>query len=204
VNLTCGRQPGVALLPSLCHRLGCLTWLPLLPVARQSSPWLYRPAIKTKGTPIMKKLSLVTAFAITGAATFAAAVAWVSAAHADGSSTPYGHGGMIFPQMNSIIAQYNKSGELFRIEGECRSSCTELLAIKHVCIDPNATVEFHAALRTPSEPVDPGKNRRMASYYNPGLRNFVLANHYMDSWEFHTISGQEMIQKFGYRPCPDR
>jgi hypothetical protein len=109
---------------------------------------------------------------------------------------------MRFPQMNSIIAQFNKTGELFRIEGECRSSCTELLAIRHVCIDPSATLEFHAALRNPNEPVDPGRNRRMASYYNPRLRSFVVANHYMDSWEFHPISGQEMIQKFGYRPCP--
>ena len=109
---------------------------------------------------------------------------------------------MRFPQMNSIIAHYNKTGELFRIVGECRSSCTELLAIKHVCIDPNATLEFHAALRNPHEAVNPGKNRRMASYYNSRLRGFVLANHYMDSWQFHPISGHDMIRRFGYRPCP--
>lgn len=132
----------------------------------------------------------------------ATAVAWSSSASAGGSSEPYGRGGMRFPQMNSIISQYNKSGELFRIEGNCRSSCTELLAIKHVCVDPNATLEFHAALRQPSEPVNPARNRQMASYYNSRLRSFVLANHYMDSWEFHPISGQDMIQKFGYRQCP--
>ena len=133
-----------------------------------------------------------------------AAVAWGSPARADGSSLPYGRGGMIFPQMNIIISQYNQTGELFRIEGNCRSSCTELLAIKHVCVDPGATLEFHAAVLKPSQPIDPARNRRMASYYNSRLRSFVVANHYQDSWEFHAISGQNMIQKFGYRQCPGK
>ena len=146
----------------------------------------------------MKKLrALATTFAVA----YVATITCGSYALADGSSSPYGHGGMRFPQMNAIIAQYNKTGEQFRIEGECRSSCTELLAIKHVCIDPGATLKFHAALRSPDEPVDAGRNRQMASYYNSKLRGFVLANHYMDSWEFHAIPGQEMIQKFGYRAC---
>src|ERR1700744_6063271 len=105
------------------------------------------------------------------------AIAWSSSARADGSSVPYGHGGMRFPEMNGIIAQYNRTGELFRIEGQCRSSCTELLAIKHVCIDPNATLLFHAALRSSDEPVNPAKNMQMASHYNSRLRSFVLGNH---------------------------
>jgi|RhiMetdeSRZDD1v2_1073273.scaffolds.fasta_scaffold795586_2 hypothetical protein len=125
-----------------------------------------------------------------------------SSALADGSSLPYGRGGMTFSQMNSIIRQYNQTGELFRIEGNCRSSCTELLAIKNVCVDPNATLEFHAALLKPNLPVDPAKNQQMASHYNSKLRSFVIANHYMDSWEFHPISGQDIIHKFGYRQCP--
>jgi hypothetical protein len=156
------------------------------------------------GANYMKKLSLGGVFAVTSAAALFSLIAWGAPARAEGSSVPYGHGGMRFPQMNSIIAHYNKTGELFRIEGECRSSCTELLAIKRVCIDPSATLEFHAALRSPDEPVDRGRNRQMASYYNPRLRSFVLANHYMDSWEFHRVSGEEMIHRFGYRPCPGR
>lgn len=131
-------------------------------------------------------------------------VAWSLGARADGSSLPYGRGGMTFPEMDRIVQQYNKTGELFRIEGECRSSCTELLAIKNVCIDPNATLEFHAAIRTPQQRVDPAKNKRMASYYNSELRSFVLTNHYMDAWTFHPISGPEVIRKFGYRRCPER
>jgi hypothetical protein len=76
------------------------------------------------------------------------------------------------------------------------------LAIKNVCIDPNATLEFHAALEASGQPVDPARNSRMAGYCHSSLRSFVVANHYMDSWTFHPISGQEMIQKFGYRQCP--
>jgi hypothetical protein len=129
-----------------------------------------------------------------------ATATWSSSARAEGSSLPYGLGGRI--GWAGIIAQYNNSGELFRIEGNCRSSCTFLLAIKNVCVDPNATLYFHAAILHPNDPVDPAKNSRRANYYNSKLRTFVLANHYMDSWEFHPISGQDIIHKFGYRQCP--
>src|ERR1700686_498075 len=78
-----------------------------------------------------------------------------SFARADGSSQTYGRGGVRVPQMDSIVAQYNHTGELFRIEGECRSSCTELLAIRKLCIDPSATLEFHAALQSPTQTVSP-------------------------------------------------
>jgi hypothetical protein len=113
-------------------------------------------------------------------------------------------GGGQFPTFNAIISQYNQSGELFRIEGHCQSSCTMFLAIRNVCVDPDATLLFHAALtpRTMHQPPDPEKNQFMLSHYNAKLRNFVLANHYMDSFEFHAISGRDIIQRFGYRQCP--
>jgi hypothetical protein len=28
-----------------------------------------------------------------------------------------------------------------------------------------------------------------------------MANHYMDTFEFHSISGSEIISRFGYRAC---
>lgn len=134
----------------------------------------------------------------------ASVVTYGSSALADGSSLSYARGGMSFAAIDNVIAQYNQSRELFRIEGECRSSCTELLAIKTVCVEPNATLLFHAAIIHPDHPVDPVKNQRMASYYNSKLRSFVLANRYLDSWEFHPISGRDIIRKFGYRQCPRR
>lgn len=51
-----------------------------------------------------------------------AATVTASPTLADGSSRPYGGGGRI--NAGAIIAQYNKSGERFRIEGSCQSSCT--------------------------------------------------------------------------------
>src|SRR5882724_11715798 len=74
-----------------------------------------------------------------------ATVAWTPSALADGSSTPYGGGGPM-AKFDAIIGQYNASGELFRIEGHCQSSCTMFLAIRNVCVDPNASLLFHAAL----------------------------------------------------------
>jgi hypothetical protein len=134
------------------------------------------------------------------------AVAWSSAAVADGSSQPYGAGGPYYPTFDSVIRQYNRSGELFRIEGHCQSNCTTFLSIRNVCVEPDATLLFHANQnpRERNQPPDPKKNQSMLSHYNARLRNFVVANHYMDSFEFHSISGRDIIQRFGYRQCPRR
>ena len=42
----------------------------------------------------------------------------------------------------------------------------------------------------------------MLGAYNAALREYVTANHYMETLAFHAISGREMIQTFGYRTCP--
>ncbi len=128
---------------------------------------------------------------------------WSPSARAEGSSQPYSMGGAINPKQ--IVAQYNQTGERFRIEGYCRSSCTFLLAIKNACVDPNATLAFHAAILSPKQPVSAEHNKKVANFfYNARLRAFVMANHYMDSWDFHTISGSDIIHKFGYRQCPPK
>jgi hypothetical protein len=134
-----------------------------------------------------------------------ATLAWTAPALADGSSTPYGGGGRM-AKFDAIIGQYNASGELFRIEGHCQSSCTMFLAIRNVCVDANANLLFHAALSAHERDHAPypERNRHMASHYNSRLRAFVLANHYMDSFTFHSISGRDIIHKFGYRQCPKK
>jgi hypothetical protein len=114
-----------------------------------------------------------------------------------GSSTSYGMGGNL-GQFDAIIQQANQSGEQFRIEGHCQSACTTFLRIKNVCVDPNATLLFHAARNgTPF-------TNRMLNSYRPGLRSYVTANHFMDTAELHSISGAEIIRKFGYRQCPSK
>ncbi len=136
------------------------------------------------------------------AAAYGMAPVLTGPAWADGSSRPYGGGGRINP--GAIIAQYNKSGERFRIEGSCQSSCTMLLAIKNVCVDPNATLLFHAALfpNERGQKPPPRRQAAMLASYKPNLRNYLVKNGYVDTFEFHAISGRDIISKFGYRACP--
>ena len=137
-------------------------------------------------------------------ATAAALTIWASTASADGSSIPYGGGGPI--GVNAIVSKYNQSGERFRIEGSCQSSCTMLLKIRTVCVDPSATLLFHAAL-LPNEKhqkPNPQKQAAMLNSYKPALRQYLVANHYVDSFDFHAISGRDIIQKFGYPACPPK
>jgi hypothetical protein len=148
-----------------------------------------------------KAISLLKIF---GGVACATILTWGPSAFADGSSLPYGGGGRIGP--GEIVRKYNQSGELFRIEGSCQSSCTMLLAIKNVCVDPNATLLFHAALFPNERGQKPPAARQaaMLNSYRPKLRNYLVANHYVDTFEFHAISGRDVIQKFGYRACPSK
>jgi hypothetical protein len=124
-----------------------------------------------------------------------------TAAMAAGSSAGYENGGP-YARFEPVVQQYNASGELFRIDGHCQSSCTLFLGIRNVCIGPAASLLFHAA----------HDNRRVRSeyyiklflqHYNGRLRSFLLANHALDEVEtFYTIPGGDMIRKFGYRACP--
>ena len=44
----------------------------------------------------------------------------------------------------------------------------------------------------------------MLASYNAKLRNYLVSNGYVDTFNFHAISGRDIISKFGYRPCPPR
>jgi hypothetical protein len=58
-----------------------------------------------------------------------------------GSNAGFERGGK-YARFDPVVSQYNQSGELFRIEGHCQSSCTPFLGIRNVCIDRNATLLF--------------------------------------------------------------
>jgi hypothetical protein len=133
---------------------------------------------------------------------FATSAMWLSATAAiAGNNSGYEMGGR-YARFDPVVAQYNRSGELFRIEGHCQSSCTLFLAIRNVCIDPGATLLFHAAHDPGGRNVSPQLTGHMLAAYNGRLRSYVVANHYMETLEFHSISGGDMIRKFGYRACP--
>jgi hypothetical protein len=123
-----------------------------------------------------------------------------TAAMAAGTTAGFEMGGR-YARFDPVVSQYNQSGELFRIDGHCQSSCTLFLAIRNVCVSRGATLLFHAA-HDGSGNASPSNTQHMLAAYNSRLREYVTANHYMDTLAFHAISGRDMIQKFGYRECP--
>jgi hypothetical protein len=128
-------------------------------------------------------------------AALALIMAFVStSAMAAGSSEGYGGGGQPGPFL-AIVQQYNQSGELFRIVGNCQSSCTLFLGIRNVCIEPGASLLFHAAN-------NPSNTALMRGSYNSRLSSYLDQHHALDTQEFIGISGIDMIRKFGYRRCP--
>lgn len=128
-------------------------------------------------------------------------LAGAAAAEAQDTSRPYSGGGPI--NAPAIVKQYNQSGKAMRIEGSCQSSCTMLLAIKNVCVDPSATLLFHAALfpNEKGQKPPPRRQAQMLASYNAKLRHYLVSNGYVDKFDFHAISGRDIIQKFGYRAC---
>ena len=130
----------------------------------------------------------------------AAALLLVSTSAMAGNNAGFEMGGR-YARFDPVVSQYNQSGELFRIKGHCQSSCTLFLGIRNVCVDRNATLLFHAA-HDRGQNVSPSLTSHMLGAYNASLRNYVTANHYMETLAFHSISVRDMIQKFGYRECP--
>jgi hypothetical protein len=124
-----------------------------------------------------------------------------SAAMAEGSSAGYGMGG--FEGFDSKVAEYNRSGELFRIQGHCQSACTKFLGIRNVCVERSAQLLFHAS-HDRERNISQHWTEHTLSHYNAALRNYLVAHHYVDTLAFRTISGGEIIDKFGYRECPKK
>jgi hypothetical protein len=123
-----------------------------------------------------------------------------TSAMAAGTTAGFEMGGR-YGRFDPVVSQYNQSGELFRIDGHCQSSCTLFLGIRNVCIGRNATLLFHSA-HDRSQNASPSLTTHMLDAYNASLRGYVTAHHFMDTLEFHAISGGDMIRKFGYRECP--
>ncbi|HLH96130.1 MAG TPA: hypothetical protein VKW08_13535 [Xanthobacteraceae bacterium] len=126
-------------------------------------------------------------------------------AHADGSVSALGMGmgakpGQM-PRFDAVVAQYNASGERFRIDSHCQSACTIFLSIRNVCVTPDATLLFHSGGDPKNNRPNPASTEHMLSAYNPALRQYVTANHYMDTFELHAISGKDIISRFGYPAC---
>ncbi len=141
-----------------------------------------------------------------GALALACSVAAFAApARADGSVSALRMGLGAKPgemgRFDAVVAQYNASGERFRIDGHCQSACTIFLSIRNVCIMPNASLLFHAGGNMKAGHINPASTQHMLAAYKPALQQYVTQNHYMDTFEFHTISGSDMVKRFGYPAC---
>jgi hypothetical protein len=148
-----------------------------------------------RSTRVLSTILLVCA-AIACAPASARAEGSVSALHMGMGARPGEMG-----RFDAVVAQYNASGERFRIDGHCQSACTIFLSVRNVCITPNATLLFHAGGNARRARMDAGSTQHMLAAYNSALRQYVLAHHFMDTFELHPISGREMISRFGYRAC---
>jgi len=127
-------------------------------------------------------------------------------AYADGSvsSLRMGYGARdayAFGKFLEVIQQYNASGERFRIDSHCQSACTMFLSIRNVCVSPGATLLFHAGGSRDKGIISPSTTQQMLSTYNAALQKYVSDNHFMDTFDFHSISGGEIIRRFGYPAC---
>ena len=117
-----------------------------------------------------------------------------------GSSLPYSRGGLV-TLFEPIVQQYNQSGEQFRIEGRCQSACTMFLGIRNVCVVRSAVLAFHAAHDRHGN-IRPTNTAIMMNTYNAKLRAYLVAHHSLETVTFTTISGRDIISRFGYRECP--
>ena len=132
-------------------------------------------------------------------------IAAAAPAHADGSVSSLGMGMGARPgemgRFDAVVAQYNASGERFRIDSHCQSACTIFLSIRNVCVTPGASLLFHSGGDMRAGRISAASTEHMLSAYNSALRQYVSANHFMDTFAFHAISGREMITRFGYPAC---
>ncbi|MDB5618978.1 MAG: hypothetical protein JWQ24_3216 [Tardiphaga sp.] len=147
------------------------------------------------------RLQALGAFAVMAA--FGGIAAGPAFADVSLSGIGMGHGAPsaeAFKQFQAAVRQYNASGERLRIDTHCPSACTMFLAVRNVCIAPNAGLAFHAG-GSPRRGIDPYYTGQMLNTYKPALRKYLTSNHYMETFEFHTIPGDEMVRRFGYAAC---
>jgi len=143
---------------------------------------------------------------ILSALALACAIGAVAApARADGSVSALRMGMGAKPgemgRFDAVVQQYNASGERFRIDSHCQSACTIFLSIRNVCITPNATLLFHAGGNPKTARMNPGSTQHMLASYNSALQQYLNQGHYMDTFAFHTISGRDIVKRFGYPAC---
>jgi hypothetical protein len=158
----------------------------------QSATFIAHPFIahfSSKGSPMKVSLiSLTVVFALVG----------VSGSAFAESSSRYSGGGNVY-EFKAKFDQIARSGEQVRIDGHCQSACTMLLGNRKACVTRGATLLFHAGAS--HHELDSQKTSIMLNHYNGKLRAYLKAHGAMETRSFTSISGSDIIDKFGYREC---
>ena len=126
-----------------------------------------------------------------------------SVAHAE-TSDRYSAGGAYKP-FQEAIQRNNAAGELFRIRGSCASNCTLFLGLNNVCVERSARLLFHAGHeKDDPKTISAVATQRLLNAYNGKLRQYVVANGYLEKSSFSSIAGARIIDEFGYKECPKK
>src|SRR3954469_10498834 len=122
----------------------------------------------------------------------AATLGLSSVAH---SATSEGCGmGVWMGRFQPVMDQANQSGELFRIVGHCQSACTSFLGIRNVCVERTASLLVHAG-HDHKRVISPYWTGRIMIGFKPKLREYRIKGRYMETLDFHTVSGSHMIDR---------
>lgn len=119
------------------------------------------------------------------------------------SAIGMGHGAPTaadFRRFQETVRQFSASGERFRIDTHCPSACTMFLSVRNVCIAPGASLAFHAGGNR-RRGIMPEYTAQMLKTYRPALKRYLVSNRVMETLDFTTISGEDMISRFGYPAC---
>ena len=140
----------------------------------------------------------------------AAALAWASGSLAATVDTgvPYivrdDHGGSVQQRLTDVSA-LRASGRTVEIRGlVCHSSCTMLLGLERVCVQPHTRFGFHAPSRN-GAPLKMEEfeavSRIIAAHYPPALRDWYMdvARHSLD--RLHILTGSDLIARNVAQAC---
>lgn len=95
-----------------------------------------------------------------------------------------------------MIARRNEleaSGRPIRITGRCNSACTMLITLPNACLDPNASVGFHAPRLPGTEIIPPIVDQLMAMHYRGGILERWNAE-WRHSLKIQRISAREYVR----------
>ena len=85
---------------------------------------------------------------------------------------------------------------------QLNSLCTKYILVKKG-IERDAKLMFHAGHDISENRTGPDTPASRAALYryNENLRRYLVEGHHMDTDAFHTLTGGELIDRFGYREC---